>query len=85
MRVAFEAAGAVVMGYAMNATVSIGIADGRARACNIETLLARADTALYSAKQAGRNRVVCAPKEVKPSTDAGKPEATCGRRPFPRR
>jgi diguanylate cyclase (GGDEF)-like protein len=72
VRAAFEAAGVTIAGHAMGATVSIGVADTRAKACNISHLLARADTALYAAKEAGRNRVVCAPKEVKASASAAK-------------
>ncbi|HET7681220.1 MAG TPA: GGDEF domain-containing protein [Xanthobacteraceae bacterium] len=67
VRAAFEAAGAVIAGRHIGATVSIGVADGLARACSIEQLLSRADAALYAAKQAGRNRVVCAAEEVRPS------------------
>ncbi len=74
VRAAFEAAGVMVAGHAMGATVSIGVADTRAKVCNISHMLARADTALYAAKQAGRNRVVCAPKEVKASAEAAKPD-----------
>ena len=44
----------------MDATVSIGVAEALGQDCNIERMLARADTALYAAKQSGRNRVVCA-------------------------
>jgi diguanylate cyclase (GGDEF)-like protein len=74
VRAAFEAAGVMVAGRAMAATVSIGISDARAKACNISHMLAHADTALYAAKEAGRNRVVCAPKEVKASAGAAKSE-----------
>jgi diguanylate cyclase (GGDEF)-like protein len=74
VRTAFEAAGVTIAGHAMGATVSIGVADTRAKACNIGHMLARADTALYAAKEAGRNRVVCAPKEVKASAAAAKSE-----------
>jgi len=41
-------------------TVSIGLAEQTSAGDNIEVLLSRADRALYSAKQAGRNRVVLA-------------------------
>jgi diguanylate cyclase (GGDEF)-like protein len=67
VRAAFEAAGAVIAGHQIGATVSIGVADGLASACSIEHLLARADAALYAAKQAGRNRVICAPEARLPA------------------
>ena len=38
----FEAAGAVVAGHPLGATVSIGVADGLASACSVEQLLLRA-------------------------------------------
>ena len=41
-----------------NVTLSIGVAHGRP-GDTFETLLHRADAALYAAKHAGRNRVVC--------------------------
>jgi diguanylate cyclase (GGDEF)-like protein len=70
VRVNFETAGLVIAGHQMNATVSIGAADVAAAACSIEHLISRADAALYAAKQAGRNRVACAPEEVAPSAGA---------------
>lgn len=42
-------------------TVSIGIAELAASDVDAESFLARADQAMYAAKQAGRNRVVLAP------------------------
>ncbi|MEA2984282.1 MAG: hypothetical protein QOD94_536 [Alphaproteobacteria bacterium] len=68
VRAAFEAAGAIIDGNRIDATVSIGVADGLASACSIEEMLSRADAALYAAKQAGRNRVLCAP-EVRPPAE----------------
>ena len=64
VRAAFEAAGVVVAGNELNATVSIGIADSLAKDASLEHMLSRADAALYAAKQAGRNRVVCAAHET---------------------
>jgi diguanylate cyclase (GGDEF)-like protein len=73
VRVAFEAEGAVIDGHPMNATVSIGAADALASDCRIDRMLSRADAALYSAKQAGRNRVTCAPEEAAPIANAKQP------------
>jgi diguanylate cyclase (GGDEF)-like protein len=42
-------------------TVSVGVAEALAHSENAEDVIRRADAALYSAKQAGRNRVVTAP------------------------
>ena len=42
----------------LRATISVGVAELRAVDADFGTLLARADAAMYRAKQAGRNRVV---------------------------
>jgi len=47
----------------LGATVSIGAAEARMPGCDIETLLARADAALYRAKANGRNRFEAADAE----------------------
>jgi diguanylate cyclase (GGDEF)-like protein len=54
-------------------TISIGVATYPVDALDPQALLARADEALYSAKNAGRNRVVVAgfPVESQPRTMAG--------------
>lgn len=57
VRVAFQAAGVTISGHAIGATVSIGAAGASASACEISSLLSRADQALYRAKTAGRNRI----------------------------
>jgi diguanylate cyclase (GGDEF)-like protein len=48
----------VAGGYTFYITVSIGVADYLFGEDNLEKLVNRADTALYRAKQSGRNRVV---------------------------
>jgi len=47
-------------GTVLHVTVSIGVATLRDKAANLETLLSRADQALYQAKAAGRNKVCAA-------------------------
>jgi diguanylate cyclase (GGDEF)-like protein len=63
VRLAFEAAGLVVEGAELRATVSIGAASG-APGSAVARLLARADAALYRAKATGRNRVVSGGEEL---------------------
>ena len=62
MRMAFEAAGVVIAGHEMGATVSIGVATA-IPPVRIDPLLARADAALYRAKHNGRNRIEYDPGE----------------------
>jgi diguanylate cyclase (GGDEF)-like protein len=56
LRAAFQAAGKVISGIEMGATVSIGVATAVAPV-EVDPLLARADAALYRAKHNGRNRI----------------------------
>jgi diguanylate cyclase (GGDEF)-like protein len=63
VRAAFQNTGVVISGHAMNATVSIGIAEAIPPVA-LDTLMERADGALYRAKSGGRNRVVAAEPEV---------------------
>ena len=63
VRAGFEIAGVEISGHRLGATVSIGAAEARMPGCDIETLLARADAALYRAKANGRNRFEAADAE----------------------
>lgn len=47
-------------GEALSVTVSIGLAEFRGESDSVDALVKRADQALYSAKNCGRNRVVAA-------------------------
>ncbi|HET9716306.1 MAG TPA: GGDEF domain-containing protein [Pseudolabrys sp.] len=57
IRSAFETAGVTVRSHAVGATVSIGAAASYEAANGIDSLIARADAALYRAKYDGRNRL----------------------------
>jgi PleD family two-component response regulator len=59
VREAFASSGIVVDEGPVDTTVSIGVAGGPA-GTELEVLLAAADTALYTAKRGGRNRVEAA-------------------------
>jgi diguanylate cyclase (GGDEF)-like protein len=56
----FEAATVDVAGIPVKATVSLGIASSDSCGYDLDTLMRRADMAVYAAKQQGRNRVVVA-------------------------
>ena len=60
IRCALEVTGVQVAGTPVNVTVSIGIAATDAFGYDVDTLIRRADMAVYSAKRRGRNRVVIA-------------------------
>jgi diguanylate cyclase (GGDEF)-like protein len=66
VRLAFEAAGAIVEGQPLAATVSIGVATG-APGADVPAILAAADAALYRAKENGRNRVDLSDEPIGPS------------------
>jgi diguanylate cyclase (GGDEF)-like protein len=57
VRTAFEDAGREIAGQKIGVTVSIGAATAYELPCDLSSLLARADVALYRAKEAGRNRL----------------------------
>ncbi|HKY85467.1 MAG TPA: GGDEF domain-containing protein [Pseudorhodoplanes sp.] len=60
IRCALEANGVQVAGSPVHVTVSVGIASADAFGYDVDTLVRRADMAVYSAKRRGRNRVVIA-------------------------
>ncbi len=86
IRAAYETAASVVSGQPVGATVSIGIAS-QERGGDIDTLLARADEALYAVKKTGRNRVATAGSsnpggvDVAPTAAARSVRWTAFRRP----
>ncbi len=55
-------------------TVSIGVATWSARACDRQSLITRADRALYAAKRAGGNCVVCLDQEETEAKQSLPPE-----------
>ena len=67
LRAGFAAAGVTVGKHAIGATVSIGAATSHEPVTDIDALIIRADTALYGAKRAGRNRLHVADDE--PASD----------------
>jgi two-component system cell cycle response regulator len=50
-----------IYGEALGVTVSVGVAGASVGTSGIETLMRRADQALYDAKRLGRDRVVLSP------------------------
>ena len=60
IRQQFEMATVDVAGTPVKATVSLGIASTEAFGHDLDTLMRRADMAVYAAKRQGRNRVVAA-------------------------
>ena len=56
----FEITMVEVAGTAVKATASVGIASTDAFGYELDSLMRRADMAVYSAKRAGRNRVAIA-------------------------
>jgi len=70
IRQQFEAATVDVAGTPVQSTVSVGIAATEAFGYDLDTLMRRADLAVYAAKQQGRNRVVVATPDDPKSADA---------------
>jgi len=66
----FESATVEVAGAPVRTTVSLGIASTETFGYRLDTLMRRADMAVYAAKRAGRNRVVVA-EPGEPSTEDG--------------
>ncbi len=64
VRAGFEAAGATISTHTVGATVSIGAAISYDPVTVIDSLIARADAALYRAKHDGRNRIYIAEEEM---------------------
>ncbi len=71
VREAFAGSGIAVDDAPVDTTVSIGVAGGPAFT-ELDVLLAAADTALYQAKRAGRNRVQAATEQQPLSLESGR-------------
>ena len=71
VRQAFAASGIAADDVPVETTVSIGVAGGPALT-ELDVLLAAADTALYQAKRAGRNRVQAATEQQPLSLESGR-------------
>ncbi len=67
----FETATVAVAGSPVKATVSLGIASTEVFGYHLDTLMRRADMAVYAAKRAGRNRVVVAEPNELTTSGAG--------------
>jgi len=80
IRAAFEAAGVIVDGHQLNATVSIGAA-WTSRNVALDKVLAAADAALYRAKESGRNRMVLADMPIGEAAPDGETDAATADRP----
>jgi diguanylate cyclase (GGDEF)-like protein len=67
-----------VAGTVVKATASVGIASTDAFGYELDALMRRADMAVYSAKRAGRNRVVVANVSDSDTSDAVVPPCAAG-------
>lgn len=74
VRLAFQEAGQIISAQAVGATVSIGLACDPHSRGTIESLLTRADAALYLAKSNGRNRIAMATPADPPEAALAAPE-----------
>ncbi len=72
VRLRVEREGALADGARVSMSVSAGVAVREVRE-GFEGLLARADRALYEAKNAGRNRVVADPPDGRGGAGPGRP------------
>ncbi len=89
LRASFQDVGVMVDGHAIGATVSSGLATSRQPEPDIGSLLVLADTALYRAKNEGRNRFCCADENPDTSladaaADAALEAVLAERKPTPR-
>ncbi len=64
MRASVRNAQASVRGQPLQYSASFGVAEFQPRELTLDSLLARADAALYAAKRAGRDRVLLAPPQA---------------------
>ena len=63
-RLRCEVAKCPLAGVAHSATISVGVATADEKMDGLSDLMKIADQALYAAKRAGRNRVVCGISEI---------------------
>jgi diguanylate cyclase (GGDEF)-like protein len=64
LRATLETAAIEYAGATLHVTASVGLAVWPDNGTQADELMTAADRALYAAKAAGRNRVVCAPKAM---------------------
>jgi diguanylate cyclase (GGDEF)-like protein len=79
LRATFEVAGVTIDGRQICTTVSMGAATSYERVTDLSALMARADAALYRAKQGGRNRL-CAAEDEAPASPLTQPAPAVRRR-----